>query len=107
MADVTVAPQVSVATGIVPSFTSLNASDSFKITNNGSLILYVKETAASTANVTVETPATLGGLAVAEQVVALTASQEKVIGKFPRNIYGDTLTVTADGTNVDLAAIQV
>jgi len=107
MADVTVAPSVPGASGAAVSFMSLNASDDFKIANNGKLMIWIKETAASTANVTVVTPLTVGGLAVTDQVIALTANQEKAAGPFPRNLYGDTLTVNADGTNVDLEAVQL
>lgn len=107
MADVTVTPLVPKAAGAAVGFTSLNAADNFKVVNNGRMMLWLKETGASTANVTIATPTTVGGLAVADQVIALTSNQEKAAGPFPRSVYGDELDITCDGTNVDLEAVQL
>lgn len=107
MADVTVNPQQGDTSGVDITFTTLNAVDDFKLVNSGSLMLVLRETGAVAANVTVVTPFQIGGLQLDDALVAFVGSEEKWVGPFPRNVFGDTLTVTADGTNVDLAAVTI
>ena len=104
MGDVTITPQAAKSTGVVATFTSLNATDDYKIANTGQTFLYVKETGATTPSLTIDTPLTVGGLAVSNQVIAFTANQEKIIGPFPPHLYGDTLSITSSTANLSLAA---
>ena len=107
MGDVTIIPQAAKATGVVATFTTLNSSDDFKIANTGQLFLYVKETAASTPTLTIDTPLIVGGLAVSNQAIAFAANDEKIIGPFPPHLYGDTLSITSSSGNLDLAAAHL
>lgn len=106
MANVTISPQTAKATAIVPAFTSLNATDTFKIANTGQLFLYGKNVTASSV-LTIDTPLSVGGLAVADQVINFAIGDEKIIGPFPPHLYGDTLSVTSDSVNLSLSAVSL
>lgn len=79
--------------------------------NDGDIILYFKNTNASSRTVTVATGGTIGGLAIADVTVALAQNEEKVVGPFDPRIFNDSsgyvqLTYTA-ATDVTVAAIRV
>lgn len=109
MADVTVTPNAADDGGLdlVGNFQALNASDTFKISNSGEMVVYMEETGASTATVTLDTPVTLGGQAVANPTISFTANEQKIVGQFPPSVYGDTLSITCDGTNVQIYAVNL
>jgi len=72
MADVTLAPQPVVAGGIAPTRTgSLSTGNTYIVRNNGRLLLMFQKSGAGECTVTVQTPATQGGLAVAERTFAV------------------------------------
>lgn len=106
MGDVTIIPQAAKATGVIATFTSLNTSDTFKISNTGQLFLYVKNITAASV-LTIDTPNTIGGLAISNQVINFAIDDEKIVGPFPPHLYGDTLSVTSDSVNLSLAAAHL
>ena len=106
MADVTITPQAAKATGVIATFTTLNSTDTFKISNTGQLFLYVKNVTAG-ATLTIITPLIVGGLAVGDQAVVFALDDEKIIGPFPPHLYGDTLSVTSSSGNLSLAAAHL
>lgn len=69
-------------TGTVGTYAAATA-EGLSFENDGHVFLHVKNAGASPCNVTIQTPETRGGLAVAEQVVAVTNATEKLIGPFP------------------------
>jgi hypothetical protein len=82
MARVTVTPQTCVATGIVETFVAATA-DGISIPGDGQTKVHVKNTGTE-KTVTIQTPETRGGLAVAEQAVVVAATTgDKIIGPFP------------------------
>ncbi len=92
MADFTLVP--ADATRIettAPNFTTgktaASTGNNYYIPNNGKLILICA--AGTSATVTVETPNTSDGLAVADLTVALGNTNVRAIGPFPTGIYND------------------
>lgn len=88
------------ATGITPSFAAANA-DGHSLHGDGKSVIEVKN-GGSQITVTIQTPATVSGLAVAEQVVTIPATTgDKIIGPFPPNTYNQ-----ADGdVYIDFSAV--
>ena len=75
--------------GLASAFTAANA-DGHKLLNNGDQFIIVKNGGASPINVTIQTPATIEGIAIAEVVIAVAASAEEMIGNFPPSIFNQT-----------------
>ena len=115
MADIALNPQVTSRSGTVVTYVTsttvppLTATDRFQIPNNGSVLLLVKNGATATV-VTVETPSTVDGLAVADREVTVAADSDAVLGPFPPSIYNDSdenLNVSIDDVaHVSIAAIR-
>lgn len=58
--------------------------------NTGKEILYIKDTAGGGLTLTIATPGTSDGLAVAERTVVIANNEEKLIGPFqPTGLYND------------------
>lgn len=88
MAEVEVAVQKATTAGIKPAAkTGLNAADTHLIKNDGRTTLNVKNGGAEATKVTIVTPNTSGGNAVADKEVEIAAGEEKIIGPFPKDVY--------------------
>jgi len=106
------APQPTVATGLVPSYSAVNASDTFVPAKNR--YLHVKNTNAATRTVTVTTYSTgVGGVAVTDWVGTVGANTgELIMGPFPGTAFTDpatglaTVTYSAT-TNVTAALVEL
>lgn len=86
--------------------TAATSSNVYYFQNDGRVKLLVASTAGCTA--TVETTATLEGLAVADYTATVGATKQMVLGPFPMNTYNDSqgrakLTVSA---NSEVIAIR-
>lgn len=81
LAPINAAPE-----GATVTLTAANV-DGHSIPGGGGHILLVNNGGAGSINVTVQTPATVDGLAVAEQVVAVAAGQMRAIGPFRPTTY--------------------
>lgn len=86
MARVDVTTQKIVGTGLAPNMTAPTADGD--VIDSGAVAVMVTNGSAGSINVTVQTPATQAGLAVAEQIVAVAGSATKLIGPFPKGTYG-------------------
>ena len=87
MAITDLALQTILRTGLnEPTFSAANA-DGHDVANSGRMFLYVKNADASPMNVTITTPGNVDNLAITDQVVAVAAGEEEVIGPFPPAIY--------------------
>jgi len=93
MADVRLTPQTLVPTGVTPSYTgSLDTANTYQVRNTGRCLLHFKKSGAGDCTVTITTPATKGGLAVADQTVVVAATTgDEMIGPFPPSIYNNTI----------------
>lgn len=90
MADVTKVPEDIVPSGLAATYFSPTTTDRFLAANDGKVYLHFKKTGAGSCNVTIETPVTPGGLALADRVVVVPATTgDRFIGPFDRDVYND------------------
>jgi hypothetical protein len=91
MADVTLAVQDIVKTGLAAVYTgSLSTANTYKFANDGRTILHFKKSAAVICTVTLPTPGTVDGLAITDRTVAVPATTgDKFIGKLSKDVYND------------------
>ena len=90
MADVTVAPQQIAIGGLVPSQTgSLSAANVYEIKNDGKMFIHVVNGGGGDIVCTIATPGAVGGNAIADRDVTVSAGTEEFIGPFPPWIYND------------------
>ncbi len=112
MADVTLtvyqaARPLASAPNYTANKTGATSSNVYFFPNNGRVVLLMA--AATTANVTIETPNTQDGNAIADLTLALANTNVRVIGPFPPAVYNDSqgrVKVTVDA-NTDLYAVRV
>ena len=112
MADVTLAVQAAGPAGVTPTRTAIATGNTYKVRNSGRVALLFEKTGAGNAIITVQTPATLGGLAVAEQTFTVVATTGDVTAaKFPPSIYndgnGDLNFTTDEGTGLTCAVLAI
>lgn len=116
MADVTLAPQQVIrGAGLTPVFTgSLSVSNTYQVNNDGSVVLHFKKTGSGNCVVTVVTPRSSDGNAVADYAgtTVPATTGEKIIGKFEPHIYNKLgfhyFEFTLDEiTGLSVAAIRV
>ena len=113
MSDVALTVQTLAPTGITPSYTgSLSASNEYQVRNDGNVFLHVKKSAAVDCTVTIDTPGTVGGHAIAQLTVTVVATTgDKMIGPFAPSIYNDASgDVTVSFSDVDgltIAAVRL
>jgi hypothetical protein len=111
MARTALTPQDVARTGIVHTFAAVDAANGNKFTNDGRCCLYVKNGGVGSIDVTIDTPGTVDGNAVANLVVAVGAGVNKLIGPFPPGIYnqsdGNVNVDYSGGTSVTAAVIRV
>lgn len=76
---------------LLPTFSAANASDTF--VPDDRTFLYCKNTNAATRTITLTTPATSRGLAIADPVNTIGATTgELVFGPLPADLYADPTT---------------
>jgi hypothetical protein len=97
--------QQMAASGTAVTYSAVSASDTGDV-SNGRTFLHVKNAGGSPDTVTVITPGTVGGLAIADQVVTVTNATEKFIGPLDPVLYGTAgvATVTHSFTTSVTAA---
>lgn len=85
-------------TGIVPAYQAgITAADTFTFPNDGKVFLHVKK-GANPCNLTLVTPATNRGKAIADTVVAIGANTDQMVGPFPTDLYNDPSTGLVTGS---------
>lgn len=114
MANVTVAPAYAAPDGttVGSAAQAMSASDNYIIRNNGRLLLLFIKTGAGDATITIVTPGTVGGLAIAEQTFTVPATTGVVVaGPFPPGIYndasGDLDVSTDEDTNLTMYVLSL
>ena len=81
---------VRTGSGLTPAYTVVaSAADTHEAINNGrSMFLHFKKSGAGNAIVTIQTPGTVDGNAIAELTATVVATTgDKMIGLFARNVY--------------------
>ncbi len=112
MADVTLAVQSVGPAGVTPTRNAVATGNTYKVRNSGRIALLFEKTGAGAAVITVQTPATVAGLAVAEQTINVPATTGDVTAaKFPPAIFndgnGDLNFTTDEGTGLTCAVLAI
>jgi hypothetical protein len=107
MGTVTLAVQDLSRSGVTPARTAagasplLNVTDTFNFNNTGKEFLHFMKSGAGACTVTIVTPGTVDGLAVADRTVTVAATTGDVmIGPFPPGYYNTAGTATFAGFTV-------
>lgn len=102
------ATQDILISGRIPAYQAPNITDTFTFPNDGETFLHVKKTGAGSCNVTVVTPGTVDGNAIADLVVSIPASTgDKMIGPFRPEIYNDPTTGLISCTFSEVTGLTV
>jgi lipoate-protein ligase B len=104
MARTDIAPTNILATGVVDTLAAANV-DGHAISNNGLTWIEVANGAGAPINVTIQTQMTVHGLAVADQVVAVTNGTRKKIGPFDKDAYNVQSGADAGKIYVDFSSV--
>lgn len=105
------ATQAVTANGVVPTYSAANATDTFVAAPN--IMLLVENSNAATRTITLTTPATIGGNAIADPSNTIGATTGRLtFGGFNPGVYNDpttgVCTITPSATaGVSYAVIQV
>ena len=85
-----------------------------KFVNDGRTVLHLKAdgTAPASFTLTIETPGTVGGQAIADRTATLAKSKEYFIGPFPPGVYNQSggevyFDIGATATGITLAALRL
>lgn len=91
MATVVLTPDVSTEAGLAANYNGgLSTGNTYKFRNNGKTFLHFKKTGANACTVTINSPVTLKGHAVAAQTVVVPATTGDVhIGPLAAEVYDD------------------
>lgn len=95
------AEQKIIRAGLVPAYAAANADGHSIPNNDGRTFIHVK-TGATPTNVTILTPGTVDGNAVADKVEAILANSEQMLGPYPPEVYNQPGT---NEVHVDLSAV--
>jgi hypothetical protein len=101
-------PQVVSIAGTAPTYAAASAGGDTVPAGERTWI-HVKNAGGSPITVTVTTPGTVSGLAIADVSVSVPATTgERLIGPLPSNLFGDQVAVSYSGvTTVTIAALQI
>jgi hypothetical protein len=102
--------QQIVRTGLEETYAAVDAVNGNQFQNDGRMFLLVKNGGVAPINVTITTPTTVDGNAVADLVVVVTNAEQRMIGPFPPNLYNTDGYVYVDyssGTTVTAAVLRL
>ena len=112
MATIVITPKKITVSGDSETFQAMLTTDTYKVRNGGRMLLHFKKTGAGVANVTLVTPKTVAGFAVADQVIVVPASTGDVMSA-PINedlfndAVGDISFTTDNDAGLTVAAIRI
>ncbi|MFD6360192.1 hypothetical protein ACFWFX_10095 [Streptomyces roseolus] len=92
---------------VLPAATTGDAVNNHSVANDGRVILMVKNTGASSRNVTFLTTRKVDDIATPGRVEAVPAGETQLFGPFPPTDYGTTLSVDVAHAELTLNAIRV
>lgn len=96
--------QVISRSGLAPSFAAAN-TDGHAVPNDGRMFVHVKNASGSAVTVTIQTPGTVDGMAVADRTVSVAATTgERMIGPFPPSQYNQ-IAADVGSIYVDFSAV--
>lgn len=97
------ATQKIVLTGLAPNFTAPTANGD--AIQPGTQAVYVKNGSGASINVTAQTPQKVAGLDVSENIVAVPAAGERIIGPFPAGTFGRDAAPDLGMVYIDYSAV--
>lgn len=95
------------AGAVLPAATTGDATNNHSVANDGRVTLLVKNTGASSRNITFLTRVSVDGLAAPSRVEAVPAGETQLFGPFPVNDYGSTLQVDVAHAELTINAIRI
>ena len=104
MARTDLALQEIVGTGLAPAYSAANV-DGHAVLNRGEMFLHVKNASGAPINVTLVTPSTVRGRAVADDVVAVPAAGERMIGPFDPELFDFKSGADANKLHVNFSSV--
>ena len=112
MATVVITPTRITEKGVAESFQSMSTADTYKVRNDGRVLIHFKKTGAGAANVTIVTPKTVAGFALADQVVIVPATTGDVMSApINEDVFndasGDISFSTDDAVGLTVAALRI
>lgn len=112
MADVTLTPTVAVQGGVASVKQAMATADNYIVRNNGNVLLHFLKTGANVAVITIVTPKTVSGLAVADLTLNVPATTGDVwAGPFAKDTFndadGDLDVSTSEETGITVEAIDL
>lgn len=108
MAVIALTTNTITSTGLTPVPAEAAAAvDGNTFVNGPTTWLEATNTTGSSATVTITTPGTVDGNAIADKVITLAASAKTRIGPLSTVVYGPTVTVTGSVVGVTLAVYQL
>lgn len=90
--EVRLSVEQNLKSGLAATYTSsgLLAANTYKFRNDGKVFLHFKKTGAGDCTVTITTPGTSQGLAIADQTVTVVATTgDKFVGPLPPSLFND------------------
>jgi hypothetical protein len=91
----------------VPAEVAADSVNGNSYVNGPTTWLEATNTTGSSATVTITTPGTVDGNAIADKVITLAAAAKTRIGPLSTVVYGPTVTVTGSVVGVTLAVYQL
>lgn len=111
MANVTLTPTKATKDGVASSTQAMDAADTYFVRNNGRTVLHFVKTGAGAATITIVSPGTVGGLAIADQTVNVPGSTGDVWVKIPKGLFnngdGDVEFTTDEDTGLTVEAVEI
>lgn len=87
---------------------SLSTSNTYTFANDGKVFLHFKKTGAGACTVTIVTPGTVSGLAVADQTITVPATTGDVmVGKLSSDLFTDPATGLATMSFSEITGLSV
>jgi len=100
---------ISAATPITPVYVT-PVADGHSFANDGNQFVHIKNATGSTVYITITTPATIGGMAIADVNTAIATGTERMIGPFDPTYFnnsGGTVYVDYSATGVTVGAFKL
>ncbi len=93
--------------GLEPTHTAINAGGDTFINDGKKTFIYLRN-GATALTLTIVTPATVDGLAVADRTVSIGTNEDHIIGPWPTDQYGNTVSLTySDATDGTMAVVRL
>lgn len=104
MARGILALQTIVRSGLSPTYGAGDSTDHHYFDNRSQeVFLHVKNGGGSPITVTIDTPGTIDGMAIPNLAVVVTNAEERIIGPFRNDLYGQAEQAISKAVLVDLS----